>query len=101
MPVMPPVCAMRTVLRSSNALPRVGAAHAPRVRAATRGIGCGRIDAMTAVRVGIVGVGNCASSLVQGLSFHGVDDVRVVSAFDVAPGKVGRDLAEAILAPPN
>ena len=56
---------------------------------------------MTAANLGIVGVGNCASSLVQGLAFHGVDDVRVVSAFDVAPGKVGRDLAEAILAPPN
>jgi myo-inositol-1-phosphate synthase len=56
---------------------------------------------MTTVNVGLVGVGNCASSLVQGLAFHGIDDVRVVSAFDVAPEKVGRDLAEAIWAAPN
>jgi myo-inositol-1-phosphate synthase len=56
---------------------------------------------MTCVNLGIVGVGNCASTLVQGLSFHGIEDVRVVSAFDVAPGKVGRDLSEAIWAEPN
>lgn len=71
-----------------------------------------------AVRIGIIGVGNCASSLVQGLSHYGTDsiapgamharlggigigDVRIVSAFDVAAGKVGRDVAEAIQAPPN
>jgi len=53
------------------------------------------------VNVGIVGVGNCASSLVQGLVFHAVEDVRVVSAFDVAAGKVGRDLADAIWVGPN
>jgi myo-inositol-1-phosphate synthase len=73
------------------------------------------------VRVGLVGVGNCASSFVQGLSHYGqagvnapppglmnvdlggyhVGDVEVVSAFDVARSKVGRDVAEAIFAPPN
>ncbi|MFL6796494.1 MAG: inositol-3-phosphate synthase [Xanthobacteraceae bacterium] len=73
------------------------------------------------VRVGIVGVGNCASSFVQGLSFYSdaranepvpgltnvdlggyhVGDVEVASAFDVSAAKVGRDVAEAILAPPN
>jgi myo-inositol-1-phosphate synthase len=53
------------------------------------------------VNVGIVGVGNCASSLVQGLAFYGVQDVRVVSALDVAPAKVGRDVSEAIFAAPN
>jgi myo-inositol-1-phosphate synthase len=73
------------------------------------------------VRVAIVGVGNCASSLVQGVHFYRdaspdepvpglmhvdlggyhVRDIRFVAAFDVAAGKVGRDLAEAILAPPN
>jgi myo-inositol-1-phosphate synthase len=73
------------------------------------------------VRVGIVGVGNCASSLVQGLTcyrdargnepvpglmhaeiggYH-VGDIEVASAFDVSKGKVGRDVAEAIFAPPN
>lgn len=73
------------------------------------------------VRVGIVGVGNCASSLVQGLSYYRhaksnepipglmhadlggyhVDDIEIVCAFDVAKSKVGRDVAEAIYAPPN
>lgn len=56
---------------------------------------------MDAIRIALVGVGNCASSLVQGLVFHAVDDVRVVAAFDVTPAKVGRDVAEAIWAPPN
>jgi myo-inositol-1-phosphate synthase len=56
---------------------------------------------VTAANVGIVGVGNCASSLVQGLAFYGLEDVRIVSAFDVAQDKVGRDVAEAIWAAPN
>jgi myo-inositol-1-phosphate synthase len=71
--------------------------------------------------VAIAGVGNCASSLLQGIVFYAdaaagvsvpglmhaelggyrVGDIRVVAAFDVDRGKVGRDLAEAILAPPN
>jgi len=73
------------------------------------------------VRVAVAGVGNCASSLVQGIEFYRdaaaeehvpglmhvvlggyrVGDIEVVAAFDVAQGKVGRDLAEAILAEPN
>ena len=73
------------------------------------------------VRVGIVGVGNCASSLVQGVHYYReadedalipglmhprlggyhVGDVEFACAFDVDAGKVGRDLAEAIYAPPN
>ena len=73
------------------------------------------------VRVGIVGVGNCASSLVQGLGYYrdvrlneavpGLmhvdlggyrpEDVAVVAAFDVHRDKVGRDLAEAVFAAPN
>ena len=73
------------------------------------------------VRIGIVGVGNCASSLVQGLSYYRdadgnepvpglmnldlggyhVRDVEVACAFDVAKGKVGRDVAQAIAAEPN
>ena len=76
---------------------------------------------MAKIRVALVGVGNCASSLVQGVEFyrraasdtctpgimHGeiggyrIGDIEFVAAFDVAEGKVGRDLAEAILAPPN
>ncbi|HZF75721.1 MAG TPA: inositol-3-phosphate synthase [Acetobacteraceae bacterium] len=73
------------------------------------------------VRVGIVGVGNCASAFVQGLSFYRearsnepvpglmnaevggyhVSDIEVSAAFDVAATKVGRDVSEAILAEPN
>jgi myo-inositol-1-phosphate synthase len=73
------------------------------------------------VRVGIVGVGNCASSFIQGLSYYRelssnaplpglmspsiggytVGDIEVSSAFDVSAAKVGRDIAEAIHAPPN
>jgi myo-inositol-1-phosphate synthase len=73
------------------------------------------------VRVGIVGVGNCASSFVQGLSYYRdargnepvpglmnvelggyhVGDVEVASAFDISAAKVGRDVSEAIFATPN
>jgi myo-inositol-1-phosphate synthase len=73
------------------------------------------------VRVGIVGVGNCASSFVQGLSYYKdakgnapvpglmnvelggyhISDVEVSAAFDVNASKVGRDVAEAIFAEPN
>lgn len=73
------------------------------------------------VRVGIVGVGNCASSFVQGLSFYAdasanepepglmnadiggyrVRDIEISAAFDVSDTKVGRDVAEAIHAGPN
>ena len=76
---------------------------------------------MGKVRVALAGVGNCASSLVQGIAFYAaadpaarvpglmhvdlggyhVGDVEVVAAFDVAHGKVGLDLAEAIQAAPN
>ena len=73
------------------------------------------------VRVGVVGVGNCASSLVQGLTHYRdadgnapipglmhadlggyrVGDIEIASAFDVSAAKVGRDVAEAIWAAPN
>ena len=73
------------------------------------------------IRVAIVGVGNCASSLVQGVHYYAdaepgtdvpglmhvdfggyhVGDLEFVAAFDVDAKKVGRDLAEAIVAPPN
>jgi myo-inositol-1-phosphate synthase len=69
----------------------------------------------------VVGVGNCASSLVQGINFYrrangnapvpglmhvdlggySVSDIQVVAAFDVARRKVGADLADAILCEPN
>jgi myo-inositol-1-phosphate synthase len=75
---------------------------------------------MDTIRIAIVGVGNCASSLVQGIrhyrdkdSSHAVglmhwdiggyrpSDIQVAAAFDVDRRKVGRDLSEAIFAPPN
>ena len=73
------------------------------------------------IRVGIIGVGNCASSLVQGVEFYRkasqddlvpglmhvdlggyhVSDIEFSAAFDIAATKVGRDLGEAIFAEPN
>jgi myo-inositol-1-phosphate synthase len=76
---------------------------------------------MSKIRVAIVGVGNCASSLVQGVEYYKdadpagsvpglmhvqfgeyhVRDVEFVAAFDVDDKKVGKDLAEAITASEN
>jgi myo-inositol-1-phosphate synthase len=76
---------------------------------------------MGSVRVAIVGVGNCASSLVQGVEYYSdadpgsrvpglmhvrfgpyhVSDVEFVAAFDVDAKKVGQDLSAAILASEN
>ena len=73
------------------------------------------------IRVAIVGVGNCASALVQGLSFYRdnptnlplpglmsadlggykLDDIEISAAFDVNAEKVGRDVSDAIFARPN
>jgi myo-inositol-1-phosphate synthase len=73
------------------------------------------------VRVAIIGVGNCASSLVQGVHYYReaptdafipglmharlagyhVRDIEFSAAFDIDAGKVGRDLAEAIFETPN
>jgi myo-inositol-1-phosphate synthase len=73
------------------------------------------------VRIGIVGIGNCANSLVQGLSYYReaksnepvpglmnvnvggyhVRDVEISAAFDVNAAKVGKDVAEAIWSGPN
>src|SRR3954451_3941093 len=80
-----------------------------------------RLQDRRRVRVGIVGVGNCASSLVQGLTYYReaesnepvpglmnaeiggyhIRDVEISSAFDVNANKVGRDVAEAIFVRPN
>jgi myo-inositol-1-phosphate synthase len=73
------------------------------------------------IRVALAGVGNCACSLVQGVTFYRgaavgdlvpglmhvdlggyhVRDIEFSAAFDVARSKVGKDLAEAIFAEPN
>ena len=75
---------------------------------------------MSKIKIAIVGVGNCASSLVQGIEYYdgqpeqaGVGlmnwdlggyqpgDIEVVAAFDIDVRKVGKDIAEAIFQPPN
>jgi myo-inositol-1-phosphate synthase len=74
---------------------------------------------MTSIRIAVVGIGNCASSLVQGLEHYreGTNDavglmhwemggyrpgdIKVVAAWDVDRRKVGKDVAEAIFAKPN
>src|SRR5881628_4143644 len=78
---------------------------------------------MGKIAIGIVGVGNCASSLLQGIEFYRAadektmdghvglmhddvcgyrpSDVEVVCAFDVDQRKVGQPLDVAALAPPN
>jgi myo-inositol-1-phosphate synthase len=73
------------------------------------------------IRVAIIGVGNCASSLVQGVHFYRnakedelvpglmhvnlggyqIKDIEFTAAFDINQTKVGKDLAEAIYAAPN
>jgi myo-inositol-1-phosphate synthase len=73
------------------------------------------------VRVGIVGLGNCASSLIQGLNYYReaqsnepvpglmnvnlggyhVRDIELSAVFDVNADKVGKDAADAIWAAPN
>lgn len=76
---------------------------------------------MNKIKVAIVGIGNCASSLVQGLYYYGdeksnreiiglmhpfiggykISDIEVVAAFDINELKVGKDLSEAIFKFPN
>ena len=73
------------------------------------------------VRVAIIGVGNCANSLIQGVEYYKdaspedavpglmhvdlggyhISDIEFTAAFDVVKGKVGVDLADAIWAHPN
>ena len=76
---------------------------------------------MGKIRIGIIGVGNCASSLVQGIEYYSkarpdervpglmhvdlgpyhVSDIEVACAFDVDANKVGLDVADAIWVEPN
>ena len=73
------------------------------------------------VRVAIIGVGNCASSFVQGVHYYRnakdddlipglmhvrlggyhIGDIEFTAGFDIDINKVGKDLAEAIYTPPN
>jgi len=74
---------------------------------------------VTPIKIAIAGIGNCASSLLQGIEYYrndpsedlglmhrdlggfGPEDIRVVAAFDIDVRKVDRPLHEAIFAPPN
>lgn len=76
---------------------------------------------MDKIKVAIIGVGNCASALVQGVHFYRrvqeddfvpglmhvtlggyhISDIEFAAAFDIDSNKVGKDLSEAIFTPPN
>ncbi len=76
---------------------------------------------LSKINVAIIGVGNCASSLVQGVYYYHnvvegesvpglmhvniggyhIGDINFVAAFDIDRNKVGKDIAEAIYTPPN
>ena len=72
------------------------------------------------INVAIIGVGNCASSLVQGIYYYGIErdidasglmhkelggykpsDIKVVTAYDIDERKVGKDVSEALFTAPN
>jgi myo-inositol-1-phosphate synthase len=73
------------------------------------------------IKLAVIGVGNCASSLIQGIEYYKdagddesipglmhanfggyhIRDIEIVAAFDVNADKVGKDVAEAIYAAPN
>ena len=79
------------------------------------------LSTLNEIKVAIIGVGNCASSLIQGvhkysnassgdtipglmhpvLGEYGIGDIKFVAAFDVDQNKVGKDLSEAIFSEPN
>ncbi|MBN1827691.1 MAG: inositol-3-phosphate synthase [Deltaproteobacteria bacterium] len=75
---------------------------------------------MKTIKIGIVGIGNCASSLIQGIEYYRTKnrgdaiglmhweiggfrpyDIEVVAAFDIDKRKIGNDVAAAIFEPPN
>ena len=74
---------------------------------------------MSSIRLAIAGIGNCSSSLIQGIQFYkkngfkslGIihdsfggykpSDIEIIAAFDVSEKKVGKDVADAIFSEPN
>lgn len=75
---------------------------------------------MGSIGIAVVGIGNCACSLIQGIEYYRRNgdveqiglmhydlggykphDIKIVTAYDIDKRKVGKDLAEAIFAPPN
>ncbi|MFX0011957.1 MAG: hypothetical protein ACFE9R_16695, partial [Candidatus Hermodarchaeota archaeon] len=67
---------------------------------------------MAKIKIGIVGVGNCASALIQGIEYYKnannggltrtklagyhITDIEIVAAIDISQNKVGKDLSSAI-----
>jgi myo-inositol-1-phosphate synthase len=121
--------AARTAATSTNSLivttlsDALGTSPTPRRKEAMAENGSrnGKAGSNGKVRVAIIGVGNCANSLLQGVEYYKdadpeqfvpglmhvdlggyhVRDVEFTAAFDVTTEKVGKDLAEAIWAHPN
>jgi myo-inositol-1-phosphate synthase len=80
-----------------------------------------RCQELPKIKVALVGVGNCASALIQGLQYYGnceneekcvglnhlflggfhPKDIEIVTAYDIDNRKVGKDLSEAVFAQPN
>ncbi len=74
---------------------------------------------MKKIKIAIVGVGNCASALIQGIHYYdsndaqtiglmhatigqyGPADIEVVAAFDIDARKVGKDVSDAVFSNPN
>jgi myo-inositol-1-phosphate synthase len=89
--------------------------------ASTNGSANGRARSQDKVRVAVIGVGNCANSLLQGVEYYKnapddqfvpglmhvnlggyhISDIEFTAAFDVTKDKVGKDLADAMWAHPN
>src|SRR5438093_3170104 len=107
------------VLADGLGIPRARQRKEP--MANTNGSKNGKMRSQDKVRVAIVGVGNCANSLLQGVQYYKdaspddfvpglmhvdlggyhIRDIEFVAAFDVVKGKVGVDLADAMWAHPN
>lgn len=74
---------------------------------------------MSKIKIGVIGLGNCASSLIQGIHYYSqndvepigimhktlgsynISDIEVVLAIDIDKRKVGKDISEAVFAKPN
>jgi myo-inositol-1-phosphate synthase len=100
---------------------RLGARKRKETMAKANGSTNGRARSNGKVRVAIIGVGNCANSLLQGVEYYKhadrdqfvpglmhvdlggyhISDIEFSAAFDVTTDKVGKDLADAIWAHPN
>jgi myo-inositol-1-phosphate synthase len=100
---------------------RLGVTTRKDTMASSNGNGNGRVADEGKVRVALIGVGNCANSLLQGVEYYKdapddqfvpglmhvnlggyhIRDIEFTAAFDVVEGKVGKDLSEAMWAHPN